>query len=348
MRILYLFLNPSEEKLKKILAGEIPSNHLCGFVELQRQGYDISFKDTQPRGPLRKLTGLINEKLGFNLKDLQVLLDLRNYDVIVVKGPFSTSITIACKFFKKKLVYLDSILRHPKNRLRKIIYKINLNLASGTIMYSAAQMKLCSELFKVPLCRFKLIPFAIDMPFLKCQEKTGSNSEPYILSVGQDLARDYKTLFEAVNGLEINLKIVTLPYLVKDLNFENTKIEILNNLTYEQLFRLYADALLVVVPLKKWGTEYSSGTTSLLEAKALGKAVIATCSAPMMEYLDHGNGVIYVEPENTKRLRQTIICLLENDDARIKLENNGNYFIKNKFNMDKFAVAFGTYLTNLL
>jgi len=344
MRILYLYLNPGDEKLQKILDGEIPSNHLCGYVELKKLGYDISFMDTRPKGPLRAVTKFFNDRFGFNLKDMQTLLQLNSYDVIVVKGSFSTALTLACKFFNKKIVYLDTILRHPKNLLRKFIYSLNLRLASGTIMYSEHQMNLCAELFNVPKTCFKLIPFAIDMPFFKKRENSRLRQNPFILSVGQDLARDYKTLVEAVKDIHVDLKLVTLPYLLNGLDINRSQIEILNKLSYDELFQLYADALFVVIPLKCWGTEYSSGTTSLLEAKALGKAVVATRSNPMMEYLDQGEGVVYVDPEDSVSLREAMINMMTLESERMSLEEAGMEKVRERFDMKVFAVEFGMYL----
>ena len=347
MRILYLYLNPSEATLLRVLDGKIPSNHLCGLVELQKLGYNVSYKDSRPQGPLRKLTGFINEKFGFNLKDFKTILSLRNYDVIVVKGAFSTLVTISCRLFNKRIVYLDTLFRLPRNLLRKIIYKINLHLSDGTIVYSRSQMELCSKLFNVPLTRFELIPFAIDVPFFKRYNCVKNEHEPFILSVGRDLARDYSTLVQAMNGLDVGLKIVTLPYLLKDISLNNPNIEVLENLTYERLFQLYAEALFVVIPLKKWAAAYSSGTTSLLEAKVLGKGVIASYSPPMIEYLGQGDGVLYVEPENAKILREKLMSLLENPDDLTRLETRGSEVVKKNYNMDVFAIAFGNYLSSL-
>lgn len=347
MRILYLYLNPIEEKLRQILEGEVPSNHLYGLVELQKLGYNVSFKDSIPKGLLSKLIVFFNEKFGFCIKDFNTLINLKNYDVIVVKGPFSTSVTIACRLFNKKIVYLDSLLRIPKSPLRKIIYKINMNLSNGIIVNSRSQMELCSKSFNVPLTRFKFIPFAIDVSFFAYQNKAKTTAENFILSVGQDQARDYNMLVEAMNGLGIGLKIVTIPALLKDINLKNPYVEVLERLTYKQLFQLYADAQFVVIPIKKWGTAYSSGTTSLLEAKLLGKAVIASYSPPMMEYLGQGDGVIYVAPEDTNKFRQTIIKLLENPEEIIKLENRGAEIVRKNYNMDLFAISFGNYLSSL-
>jgi glycosyltransferase involved in cell wall biosynthesis len=347
MRILYLYLNPMMEKYKKIVAGELPSNHLSGYVELEKLGYDISFLDSHLRGSLKNVSSFINKKFGFNLKDLSLLWNLRKFDVVVIKGSFSTSVTIACRLFGKKIVYLDTILRNPKNKLRKLLYAMNLRLASGTIMFSEHQMRLCAKEFNVPLSCFKLIPFSIDMPFFKKSDTPRSDNKPYILSVGQDLARDYRTLVDSVHGLDVDLKIITLPYLLEDLNIESKNIEILSNLTYEQLFHLYAGALFVVLPLKKWGTDYSSGTTSLLEAKALGKAIISTRSLPMMEYLKEGEGVVYVEPEDVPSLRKAMTRFLENQMECMELGHKGEKFVRENYNMEVFAASFGKYLANL-
>lgn len=79
-----------------------------------------------------------NKRFGFNMTDLNVLRALSRYDVIVVNGPFSTSITLAARFFHKKLVYLDTILRMPNHWLHKFLFKFNTVNSSGTVMYSFA------------------------------------------------------------------------------------------------------------------------------------------------------------------------------------------------------------------
>lgn len=348
MKILYLYLNPIKLTYQKILAGELPSNHLYGYIELEKLGYDVSHKDSQPRGPLRKLTNFLNKRLGIYLKDFKTLYNFRNYDVIVIKGPFSTQVTIACRLLNKKLVYLDPILRLPRSYIRRFFLKINLELADGSIVFSRTQFNLIQQVFNVNDTKLKLIPFSLDTNFFKPAVSANQYEKPFILSVGMDLGRDYATLIESMKGLDIDLKIVTLPYLLKGLDFNKPNIQILSHLSYKELFELYAESLFVVIPIKKWATQYSSGTTSLLEAKLLDKAVIATASKPLEEYLENTNGVIYVEPENVPDIRQAISKLIEQQEFRASMQNKGAEIIRTRYNTYVFAQNFGIYLQDLV
>jgi glycosyltransferase involved in cell wall biosynthesis len=347
MRILYLGLSPREETYRRVKAGELPTDRLYGIVELQRLGYDVCFKCLRPRGLLSSIIGYINSRFGFNLPGLGTLSAIRDHDVIVVNGPLSTLITLACRALGRKIVYLDTVLRLPKNILRKLIYKINLKLCDGTIMYSESQMHQCEKTFNVSADRFKLIPFAIDYSFYKRFDVKSNPQKTFILSVGRDQARDYATLVKAMKGLDVNLKLVTLPYLLRGVELESDRTEILENVSYEELYKMYSEALFVVIPLKKWGTTYSSGTRAMLEAKTLGKTVIASRSLPLEEYMGPKEGVFYVEPENVEELRKNILMLLENRDECTKYGTIGKETVNRSFTMDIFATAFGDYLSDM-
>ncbi len=348
MKILYLYLNPIEGIYKKILEGELPSNHLYGFVEFENIGYDVSAGNSQPTGVLRKITTYLNKQFEFQLKDFKTLYNLRNYDVIVVKGPFSTQTTIICRLFNKKIVYLDPILRLPRNYLRKVFYSINLKLADGTVVFSRSQFELILKTFKINHAKLKLIPFCLDTDFFRPIKNIKHYEKPFILSVGMDIGRDYGALIDSIDSLNVDLKIVTLPYLLKGLSVDNPSLQIFSNIPYKQLFELYAESLFVVIPLKKWATQYSSGTTNLLEAKLLGKAVISTYSRPLEEYLEDGNGVYYVEAENVPILHQAINKFLHETEFRKSIQNRGSKVVSSKYNTYIFAELLGAYLEGLL
>lgn len=347
MKILYLFQNPCEEIYKKILAGEIPSNHLYGFVELQKLGYNVSFKDSQLKGPLYKIMSYLNKRFGFNLKEFKLLYDLKNYDVIVAKGPFSTSTTIACRLLNKKIVYIDPIFTVPNSYSRRLLYRINLNLADGTVVFTPTQFELIQKTYKINDSQLKFIPFCLDVDFFKPIKSIKRYSKPFILSIGLDLGRDYKTLIESIDGLNIDVKIVTLPYLLDGLSFNKPNIEIFYKIPYKQLLELYSESLFVVIPLKRFTNQYSSGTTNLLEAKLLGKAVISTFTRQLEEYLDHGNGVYYVDAENATSLRQAINKFLLHPEFCATIQNKGIDVVATKYNMSVFANLFGAYLKTL-
>lgn len=347
MKVLYLFRSSREETYNKVLAGELPSNSLYGLVELQELGYHVSFKGDNHEGFCGKIIQLINKRFSLDIKCPNTLRDLINYDIIVVFGPISTLTTLVCKVFNKKIIYLNTLFVPPKNIVRKLIIKYNIKASDGVIVTSKAQGNESATYYNLPYNKFKFIPFCIDVKFCSCQNYK-SSTKPFILSVGRDAARDYKTLVEAVKGVDIDLKIVTMPYLLNGIDIGNAQVEILNELPYKDLYELYSQALFVVIPLKKWGTTHTSGLTSLLEAKLLGKGVVSSQSKPLNEYFDNGNGVHYIEPENIDSLRQVIIDLLENPSNRLRLEAKGQEVVCENYNMYIFADAFGKYLEDVV
>jgi glycosyltransferase involved in cell wall biosynthesis len=348
MRILYLFWHSVEDTYRQFISGEIPSDHMYGAIEIKKLGYDLSFMDYRPKGLLGYLFGFINNKYGFRMACLKAILALRNYDIIVVRGTFSTILTIACKVFNKKIVYLDALYTIPQNWLRKLILKMNMKYATGIVVFSKTQIKLWSKLFNISPSRFKFLPYTIDVSFYKYSDSDNSFSRPYILSVGRDMARDYKTFVEAVIGLGVDVKIVSIPYLMRDVNLSNPAIEFLEYIPYNKLFDLYSKALFVVIPLKRWGIVYPSGIRALHEALKFRKCVIASHSPILEEYVKHEEGVLYVDPENAQELRKTIMSLLQDSKRRLMLEKKTEGIIEKKYNMDVFATEFGNYLSGLL
>lgn len=345
MRILYFYPHPMKKELQSVMAGTAPSDRMYGLIELQRRGHEVSLTDSRFQGVFAKLVTWLKKIYNVNLIDYGSLRMLRAYDVIVVKDDFSTLLTIACRVFRKKIVYVDALFDIPKKVLLQKICKLNIKLSDGIVVYSKRQIEQWSHLLNIPSTRFKALPYTIDVPFYRYSYHKEKITEPYILSVGRDLGRDFKTLVEAMEGLGLRLKIVTLPYLLRGVYLNQPWLEILQNVTYERLFQLYAEALFVVIPLKK-GVMYPSGIRSLLEAMALGKSIISTYSPVLEEYAKNGEGVLYVEPENCIELRNKIEDLGKDPDYCVRVGKKGQERVQ-KYNMDVYTNAFEDYLTVL-
>ncbi len=348
MRILYLVLNPApEQTMNEISSRVIPSDRMYGLYELGKLGHEVRLLSMRPKGPFRRIFKFLNERFQFCLPDLAVLPRLKDYDVVVVNGPFSTLVTVAARLQHKKLVYLDTILRLPSSVVRKKIYALNVLLSSGTVMYTRIQARQCARALGIDEGKFKLIPFAIDFSFYEqFQAPPGGSSERYVLAVGRDQGRDYGTLVKAAQGAGVKVKIVTLPYLLEGITIDEQRVEVLGNVSYAELYRLYAQAAFVIIPLKGWATGYSSGTRALLEAMAMNKCVVATHSPPLEEYARDGDGVLYVAAEDQRDLTAKMESLLNDTQALEKLEAKVESN-KEAFDIRNFALAFSQYLSEL-
>ncbi len=115
--------------------------------------------------------------------------------------------------------------------------------------------------------------------------------------------RDYKTLIEAMNGLDIPCRIVAGQVRIIGQyqsewrpiqNFgpfpQNVSVGVV---PYSELRKIYAQSRFVVLPLLP--SETSSGLTVLLEAMAMGKAVICTKSDAQVDVLLDGKTGLFVK-----------------------------------------------------
>ncbi len=164
------------------------------------------------------------------------------------------------------------------------------------------------------------------------QEET----EDFILTVGRE-QRDYKNLLQAIAGTGINLAIVpSSAWSPKDAKINNVEnLRIFSRLKYHELRALYARAKLVILPL--FDVDYAAGATSLLEAMAMGKAVITTKSRGISDYvIQHETGVI-VPPENPMALREAILSLWNEPKNRKRLGANARLAVEEDMNIDIYT-----------
>lgn len=83
---------------------------------------------------------------------------------------------------------------------------------------------------------------------------------------------------------------------------------------WPDLVELYRSADLVVVPILP--TNYAAGITSILEAAAIGKAIIATKNPALLGAVADPNIAIWVPPEDPSAMRSAIQDALANPDKR--------------------------------
>lgn len=142
-----------------------------------------------------------------------------------------------------------------------------------------------------------------------------------ICSVGQEM-RDFDTLIEALEPLGIRCHIAVgtgicnnprdkwwRPRRARDVGPHIT----IGHLSFAELRDLYARARFVVVPLLP--SDQDNGINTIVEAFAMGKAVICTETAGQVGILEPGVNCLRVPPRDVAALREAI-CELWNDPQR--------------------------------
>ena len=145
-----------------------------------------------------------------------------------------------------------------------------------------------------------------------------------VLSVGHDGGRDFPTLLAAFAGLEVKLVLKT-GLLRPDMIPDNALLidERLSAPAYRELFR---QARLVVVPLRPMTT--ASGVGTVLEAMAMGKALIVSDSPGIRDYVAHDETALVVPCGDVAGLRAAIKRLLHEPDTQIRLGAAARQFVE--------------------
>lgn len=273
---------------------------------------------------------------------------------------------------KKPLVMLGHWITPPKKALLLKTLRLHTHIHK-LLLHSTAQLDHARDHLGFPPSRLALLPYQVDTEFWKAEnatatpdDLTASPSRPYICTAGLEF-RDYPTLLEAVRGLDLDLKIGAASHWSKRKASDLDPGHLPSNVTvrsynYPQLRDLYAGCRFVVVPL--YDVDFQAGITLILEAMAMGKAVIVTRSLgqgdtiadrrrqtrrdplrPTTGHFTHlfdrpdlsGQTGFYVTPHDPAELRRVIQFLLNQPALTAEVGHRARQVVENLMSVELFA-----------
>jgi glycosyltransferase involved in cell wall biosynthesis len=167
-----------------------------------------------------------------------------------------------------------------------------------------------------------------------------------ICSVGQEM-RDYATLVEALRPTEIPCHIAVGSSFLGLTNsrwwkHSVARTELPPNVTFggrgfTELRELYAQSRFVVVPLIP--STNSNGLSAILEAFAMGRAVVATDTPGQIGILEDGINCLRVPPQNPVALRKAIERLWNDPELCAKLGAAGRELVVSRYSLDHWAAT---------
>lgn len=214
---------------------------------------------------------------------------------------------------KPKHIILQFIMREKQQSLKSsakyLLMRILLSSVYKFVCSSKNEITYYPKVFKMDEKRFAFIPFHTSEKFLEINESiSGLN----ILSAGRSY-RDYGTLLRAVEKCDTELLIVGGEGSVEKYYTAN-KVKVLENIPQEELKRKMAQAAFIILPLED--REISIGQSILLQAMAMGKAVIVTRTAGTKDYIENGLTGIFVNPKDSEGISKAINILLYDEQYR--------------------------------
>jgi glycosyltransferase involved in cell wall biosynthesis len=231
-------------------------------------------------------------------------------------------------------------------------------------LHSRKQYELAVEQLHIPPERLAFVPYQVDTRFW-CPQPVAE--ERMICSAGLEF-RDYQTLMKAVADLDLRVVIGAASHWSKRQNTaagasRPASVEV-GAFDYFGLRDLYARAALVVVPLDD--IDFQAGVTTILEAMAMGKAVIVTHSIGQTDVVEDRRTItrgdvprsrpasllrqfaemagmqlepsgFYVPPGDPGALRRAITYLVDHPEERAQLGAAGRRTVERLMTVDHFA-----------
>jgi glycosyltransferase involved in cell wall biosynthesis len=137
----------------------------------------------------------------------------------------------------------------------------------------------------------------------------------HVLAVGKDLARDFRTFVDAVEGVDVPVEIAAYPRNLRGIRLPpNVRAR---RVDAAELRELYAAAACVVVPQRRPAYVYGSeggGLTTMLEAMAMARPIVLTDRPILHDYVEEGQTALFVPPEDPSALREAIEQVLSRRD----------------------------------
>jgi glycosyltransferase involved in cell wall biosynthesis len=263
-------------------------------------------------------------------------LRARQYDVI-----FSNSESISIPL----AALLKTVTRRPAHVLighrmsagkKKRFFQFLHPQMDAILLYADAQRAYSEQVLGIPASRLHLMSFHADTRFFHPMPE--APVEHRICSAGLEL-RDYPTLIEAVRGMDVDVKLAAAsPWSKRRNETENRDLPpnvSARGYNYRELRDLYASSRFVVVPL--YETDFQAGVTTILEAMAMGKAVIASKTRGQREVIEDGSTGIYVPPGDVAALRQAIENLLASPEKAAAIGANARQAVVARMSLDIWA-----------
>lgn len=286
---------------------------------------DLGIKTTllDPNGrPWNPLSGKpIYEGLD-PARALRVLLRKRRCDLVLARFETPAIPLLAARnlFGFKPLIAAIDIGFAETWRMRERMLDFAVPRLDGIFVLSSNQVDYLRRRYNTKAV-VRYISQHVDTSFYQ-PEPTPPNAA--ILSIGYDRGRDFETLLEAVHGLDVPV-VIKAELSIDRARHPNVRV-VRGCLPATEFKALFRDSRFVVVPLLQ--SIHSAGIGTVLEAMAMGKALIISDSPGIRDYAIHDETCLLVPCADPMALRQAILRLLSEPETCRRLGDNGRKFVE--------------------
>jgi glycosyltransferase involved in cell wall biosynthesis len=232
-------------------------------------------------------------------------------------------------------------------RQEKVIGKLKLLPKMDRIIVHCRSMKEHLVRLGASPDRIHILHYGVDHCFFA--PPPGDEQVPEtIMSIGEIRSRDYATFFEAVAGLPVKVKVAASGSWYareKERSLQTAvpeNVSVTGRLPITDVRTLYGRSQFAVLPVHD--VIYSAGLTGVLEAGSMARAVIATRSRGIADFVIDGETGILVEPGDVAAMRQAIAYLLAHPHEACRMGRNARQRIEEEQNLELYVEALAQFL----
>jgi glycosyltransferase involved in cell wall biosynthesis len=235
-------------------------------------------------------------------------------------------------------VMIVHIMSVPKKSMLFRVLRLG-RYVDTMVVYASAQRTYVMDTLGVPDERVLLTPFTVDTEFFAPARVTPAVDDKVVISTAGLEYRDYPTLVEAARDVDARVVVAAASPWSKRPD-ETLKMAPPPNvevcrLGFDDLRQLYADSRFVVMPL--YENDFQAGVTTLLEAMAMGRAVICSRTRGQTDVVADGVTGVYVPPGDSAAMRSAVQDLLDDPDRCARLGAAGRRFVVEQCDVVPYA-----------
>jgi glycosyltransferase involved in cell wall biosynthesis len=348
-RVAFVYPNSRLQLAADVAAGTGADSALLGQNHLAPFGYETFIHE--PRVKAVSETGGLAHRIRWNIREALIPWELGDADLVVSALANLMPATIRLRR-RPRLVLLDFALATLLDRRRgaaRAVLRSSLRSAAAVVCLSDVQRGRLLERVALEPDRVHTVLLGVDHHFLR-PEGHRPDDDRFVLAVGKDLARDYRSLAQAAAGLPARFVLICEERNVRGLDLP-PNVEVRRGLAFGELRDLYDRARCVVLPVRRadyqYGTE-GSGLTALTEAMAMAKPIVVSDRPIFREYVQDEESGVFVPPEDPDALRDAIERVLSDDQLATGLGRAARERVEQRHTMQHFAQGLATVFDRLL
>ncbi|NET56389.1 MAG: glycosyltransferase family 4 protein [Symploca sp. SIO2E6] len=277
-----------------------------GATVYQPQGNPISLLD-------KVLANLISRPEQWAMARL-LSSQLTSEDLVFCTGEdVGLPLAILCGFKRERPKLVVTVMAPERLRVRTVLKLFSLGNSIDLFMTNTRlKANFLRQYLSLSEERVYVLSEQTDTKFFTPGSASLDKSRPIIASAGRE-QRDYKTLAEATQDLDVDVQVCALaPNPTAQTRMPKVTPDNMSFHPYDwpEFAQLYRNADVVVITLLY--STYSPGLTSLMEAMSSRRPVVITRTPGLAEELINQGVVTGVNPDDPDDMRQAILKLLNN------------------------------------